>query len=132
MAEFKEREQYYADLKGGWETSLVEEPTEDHPANLVSSKLTYFDDNFHSPVLDIDFPAQLIPSTTEGHFHLYLDGLEMSWDKYKALLIALGEAGVIGQGYLSHALERGMTTVRLPGLKKTSDEYFKSDEEEPW
>lgn len=45
--------------------------------NLVSSKM-YNEHGYldrHSPVLDIDFPARLLPSTTEGHFHSYLDGL---------------------------------------------------------
>ena len=27
----------------------------------------------HRPILDLDFPAALVPSTTPGHFHLYLD-----------------------------------------------------------
>lgn len=71
----------------------------------------------HRPVLDIDFPAALIPSTTPGHFHLYLDK-PMPWGKYKALLKALADAGIIERGYLSASIGRQYTSVRLPWVRK--------------
>ena len=80
-------------------------------AILVSSLC---EDGNHAPVLDIDFEAQLIPSSTQGHFHLYLDK-KMSWHKYKQLLEALYEAGIIQRGYYESSLERGQTMVLLPG-----------------
>lgn len=73
----------------------------------------------HRPVLDIDFPAALIPSTTPGHFHLYLDK-PMGWSQYSRLLGALAEAGIIEQGYLGASIDRGYTSVRLPWVKKES------------
>lgn len=78
----------------------------------------------HKLVLDVDLPAQLIPSTTEGHFHLYVDTV-IEHDKWEALLIALAEAGVIEPGYMRASIARGFTAVRLPWVKKTSEETKK-------
>lgn len=72
---------------------------------------------YHRPVLDIDIPARLLPSSTPGHHHLYLD-IDVPWDKYEALLKALADARVIEEGYVLAALERKATFVRLPWVKK--------------
>lgn len=85
------------------------------PAHLVGSEL---ENGLHSPVLDIDFPARLVPSATPGHFHLYFDGLELSWIRYVPLLEALGEAGVIEPGYAGASIARGGTFVRTPEFPK--------------
>lgn len=71
----------------------------------------------HRPILDIDFPSALIPSTTPGHFHLYLDK-EMPWDAYEELLQALGKAGILESGYVAASIARDYTSVRLPWIKK--------------
>jgi hypothetical protein len=92
-------------------------------ANLVSSRLAFDDKEdvfgkWHSPVLDIDFEAQLVPSSTPGHYHLYLDGLRLQWSAYKKLLAALAEAGVIQEGYYENSVRRQMTCVRPPHVRK--------------
>lgn len=84
-------------------------------ANLVSSKLR--DSNLHAPVLDIDFWSVLLPSSTEGHYHLYLDK-PMTWRTYRRLLRALAKAGVIERGYYKAAKARRATFVRKPGVVK--------------
>src|SRR5690606_13180081 len=71
----------------------------------------------HRPVIDIDFPVKLIPSSTEGHFHLYIDR-EMSWVHYLGILEALVDAGVVERGYVEAAKRRGFTAVRLPWIAK--------------
>lgn len=71
----------------------------------------------HKPLLDIDMPVTLIPSTTPGHFHLFIDH-EMPWPKYAALLEALRDAGIVEQGYVDASFQRGYTAVRLPWIKK--------------
>lgn len=91
---------------------------EGHPldeANVVSSECV---DGQHRPVLDLDFECQLVPSSTPGHFHLYLDGLALPWWKYDALLKALADAGVIQHGYYTASRHRRATMVRLPGVSK--------------
>lgn len=88
-------------------------------ANVITS----LDDNvfsssrMHRPVLDIDFPAQLIPSSTPGHFHLYIEKA-MTWPQYQVLLKALAEVGIIQNGYAQASIRRGFTAVRLPWIKK--------------
>lgn len=105
-------------------------------ANLVSSLL---ENGAHSPVLDLDFSARLIPSSTEGHFHLYLDGLEIPWDRYEPLLKALADAGVIGEGYAHHSIERGQSVLRREGVTKRGGKPVEppvlsryEDDEEPF
>ena len=82
---------------------------------LVVSSLCY--NGMHAPVLDIDFAAQLVPSTTDGHFHLYFDK-KMSWEQYKRLLHALFEAGIIQKGFLDMSLHRGQSMTLLPGIDR--------------
>jgi hypothetical protein len=74
-------------------------------------------DGNHRPVLDIDFPAALIPSSTPGHFHLYLDK-QLTTTQYMKLLDALAESGIIERGYASVSEARGYTSARLPWVKK--------------
>lgn len=73
----------------------------------------------HALVLDIDHPTWLVPSTTPGHFHLYVDvpsGIETS--DYEAILNALAVGGVIEWGYAGASKARGFTSVRLPWVEK--------------
>jgi hypothetical protein len=72
---------------------------------------------FHKPLLDIDMPVTLIPSSTPGHYHLLIDH-EMSWSEYASLMRALAEAGILEQGYVMASLERGFSAVRLPWIAK--------------
>src|SRR3989344_4402534 len=83
-------------------------------ANLVSS-LT--ENGLHAPVLDLDVPAYLIPSSTPGHSHLYID-VEIPWSVYRKLLRALARAGIIEDYFYKGALDREQTMVRPPWVKK--------------
>lgn len=85
-------------------------------ANLVSSALE--GDGMHAPVLDLDFPCALVPSSTPGHYHLYLDKV-MPWDEYGQLLWALRAAGVLQSGFVAAAISREQTMVRLPWVRKS-------------
>jgi len=75
----------------------------------------------HRPLLDIDFPAAVIPSSTEGHCHLYIDK-ELEWKEYKKLLNVLADLGIIEHGYRGASLARGYSALRLPWIKKKEDE----------
>lgn len=73
----------------------------------------------HALVIDIDHPAWLVKSTTEGHHHLYVDVPDgISEGYYFSLLNALANAGVIEQGYASASIARRHSDVRLPWVKK--------------
>jgi hypothetical protein len=86
----------------------------------VDSSITLVGDSFsitHKPVLDIDMPVIVVPSSTPGHHHLFIDK-EMSWDEYHRLLNVLAEVGIIEEGYLGAAVMREHTAVRLQGVTK--------------
>jgi hypothetical protein len=85
-------------------------------ANIVSSKVRGSEDR-HILALDIDFPAMLIPSSTEGHFHLYVDK-EMSWPQLELVLETLAYAGVIEGGYAKASISRRHTSLRTPWTSK--------------
>lgn len=74
----------------------------------------------HRPVLDIDFPAALLPSSTPGHYHLFLDK-KMSWQQYSRLLNVLSEVGIIEDGYADASNNREFSSVRLPWVKKDEE-----------
>jgi hypothetical protein len=94
------------------ERVLMNDPNE---ANLIASKLV--GSEMHKPVLDIDLPISAIPTSTDGHYHLYIDK-EMSWEHLEGILEAFVAAGVVEPGYLNASMSRKMTFVRKPGVKK--------------
>ncbi len=83
-------------------------------ANLVSSLCR---DGLHRPVLDIDFPARLVPSSTEGHFHLYLE-VALPEADYLELVRALGRAHILSPFYVKASEVRGATFCRPEWVKK--------------
>ena len=85
-------------------------------ANVVSSET---EQGTHLPILDLDFPAVLLPSSTEGHFHLYLQR-EVEWSKYEKVLDDMKDAGLLQKGYVEHSKSRKGTFLRLPWVKKRS------------
>ena len=85
-------------------------------ANVVTSQVAGAP-SLHRIMLDIDFEAHLIPSSTEGHYHLYLDRM-LSWDEYKKVLDVLGEVGILQPGYVAASKKKGATYLRLPWVKK--------------
>lgn len=89
----------------------------DEQATMVSSELKGCA-GYHSPILDIDFPARLVPSTTPGHFHLYLDGIALPWKHYARLLRALERAGILEPGYVEASLKRRATHLWKAGWRK--------------
>lgn len=80
-------------------------------ADLVTSELT---DGRHAPALDLDVPAYLVPSRTEGHHHLYIE-VPCSWKQYRKLLKALRDCGIIEPGYYRASVKAGRTHLRKPG-----------------
>lgn len=110
--------------------------------NLVSSLC---EDGLHRLAIDVDrevvgvdgrddfwivngprsvFPGDkltIIPSSTEGHFHVYgTKGYE--WEEYEALLESAMMRGVISGGYKRFSIRDGMSTLRPPWVKKTRDQ----------
>lgn len=98
------------------------EVTDIGQAKAVSSEVTggiAFSNGqpLHMVMLDLDMPAHLVPSSTPGHSHLYIEAV-MDWPRYEALLWALAEAGVIERGYAEVSIKRQATFLRLPWVRK--------------
>lgn len=84
-------------------------------ANLVSSALE--GNHWHAPVLDIDFPVSVVPSSTPGHFHLYIDA-PMGWEVYRTLLEALRDAGILQWGFVENSIIQKQSSLRVPWVRK--------------
>lgn len=92
-----------------------EEVTSLDDANIVSSQFRGSD--HHMVILDLDVPAALVPSSTPGHSHLYIQS-RMGWETYSNLLDALSAAGILEPGYVGASKARKFTGVRLPWISK--------------
>jgi hypothetical protein len=77
-------------------------------ANLISS-LT--DDGFHMPAIDLDLPTKLVPSSTEGHYHLFIDH-KLSAENYWKLLSCLVDVGIVERGFYELSEARGASFLR--------------------
>jgi len=69
------------------------------------------------PSFEIKVPTRVLASSTEGHFHVYLDA-EISAVSHDTLLDALEETGVIGSDFRAMAKRNGTTLLIKPGLTK--------------
>ena len=75
----------------------------------------------HNLLLDIDRPAELVESSTPGHYHLYVEllgGEGIDWEDYVAFLHAAAKIGLIESGYAYASQARGYTALRLPWVSK--------------
>jgi hypothetical protein len=93
-----------------------QEATHDN-ATLVTSRLP---NGNHMVAIDIDRECMLVPTGTEGHYHLYVN-VEMTKRQYFSLLNALTMAGVIEAGFYAHAVRRGRSFLRYPGVTKKNE-----------
>lgn len=101
-------------------SAVPEVVTDLNKANVITSKVDVGSSEAaptHKPVLDIDLPVTLIPSSTPGHFHLFIDKA-MTWENYAKLMDVLAEVGILESGYVNASKDRGFTAVRVPWVKK--------------
>jgi hypothetical protein len=90
-------------------------PTDLAESTLITSEVLGTDK--HKPCIDVDLPVRVYPSSTLGHFHLYIDK-EMTWWQYRMLLRALVKAGVVEKGFYRASVARKATHLRLPWVRK--------------
>jgi hypothetical protein len=91
-------------------------------ANAISSAIREPDRNSwatyrHTVALDIDHRVRVVPSSTPGNGHLYID-VPMEWEQYEKLLKVLAEVGIIEEGYAGASIRRRATHLRLPWVRK--------------
>lgn len=91
-------------------------------ANLVSS---LSDDGKQYPIIDLDIPHHIRPSSREGHSHLYLD-VPVSKPRWVALMWGLYMAGVIDKGFFWWSLRRGQNFARINSTKSEEELTFRS------
>lgn len=102
-------------------------------ANVVSSERTDWPGKAkrHAVLLDLDVPAYLVPSTTPGHSHLYVD-LNLTEEAYFDFLDACAKVGLIEEGYAGASKAKGGTYLRLPWVKKEKREFKTPEPLDPW
>lgn len=130
------------------------------PANAIASHLwnsrQQAPSHLHRPCLDLDgetTPASLhviaamlaaacdvavpvesmilVPSSTPGHHHLYVETIVPEVG-YMVALMALATAGYIEHGYALVSIRRRATFLRLPGVLKAGATPAAPDDEVPW
>lgn len=104
----------------GAEPDLEAVVTDLERANIITSEVAGSPGR-HKVVLDVDMPVHIEPSSTEGHFHLFIDK-ELTWDEYSRLLWVMADVGLLEEGYVSASDARRYTAVRLPWVKKNPRE----------
>lgn len=119
LSRFRHNLRYLHDLdaranSNGPHAAGVEADVKD--ANLITSEMTDMA-GFHTLMIDLDVPATLVPSSTPGHTHLYVD-VAMPWHRLSTLLVALADAGVVEEGYAAASIKIGRTALRPPWVKK--------------
>lgn len=79
----------------------------------------------HRLLLDLDFDAALIPSSTPGHNHLYIDK-ELTKEQVDKVVAVLNEVGILQDGVKNGYNRRGALSLRLPWIDKDryEDNYF--------
>ena len=95
----------------------LDKTTDIAEANAITSVIADDPEGLHKLILDVDFPVQAIPSTTPGHYHLYIDKA-LSWDDLEGVFTAMADAGLVERGYARACSDQRFTTVRLPWVKK--------------
>lgn len=72
----------------------------------------------HKLVLDLDFECRLVPSSSPGCYHLYLDGLDLDAVQARAVVRAMGVQGVLEAGFAKTMSRDGRVCVRTTDTKK--------------
>lgn len=105
-----------------YEVGIDREETDLAKANVVSSEIKaggLFGATRHVVALDIDHPAYLVPSSTPGHSHLYVDiSGGIPHEDYMEFLSAAAKIGLIEPGYAEVSRKRGHSDLRLPWVTK--------------
>lgn len=91
-------------------------------AVMITSNLVA-DPGYHLIAIDLDIPAALVPSSTPGHSHLYIDQA-LTWEQYQHLLGTLAALNIIEMGYFLASMNRKATALRAPGVEKKPDDQF--------
>jgi len=87
-----------------------------HPAGIASYRMPD-EQLLIEAAFRLTCPARLVSSSSEGHFHLYLE-TEIGWNAYLRLMRAMAEVGLLETGWVDLSERRKMAMLRKPGVKK--------------
>jgi hypothetical protein len=91
---------------------------EGREVNVITSKVN--GRRKHKVVLDLDYDAALIPTSTPGHFHLLIDK-DVDEDAYEDFLLACHNIGLIADGNLNQWSMHRRQFLRLPHVRKSKE-----------
>lgn len=90
-------------------------------ANLIGSQFVEGRHPLHKLFIDLDVEHWYVPSSTEGHGHLYVN-VDLTPEELQELMNTLAGYGIVGKGWAYQVQGRGENTFRLPGHYKTEQE----------
>jgi hypothetical protein len=101
---------------------ILDDFTPLHESNSIGSRVISSDRYIghyvaHKPVLDLDMDVLVLPSSTPGHHHLYIDRA-MPWNEYSLLLNVLAHVGILQDGYVRASHHRSESFLRTPWTRK--------------
>jgi hypothetical protein len=103
-----------------WVTSMGIRVSRMEDANLLTSRIEATidtEEEKHFIIMDVDHEAELIPSSTPGHYHLYIYH-EVTKEQLDKFVAVAREIGLIQQGIVRGYKERGVLCLRKPGVVK--------------
>lgn len=109
-------------LRASLEAGLIERKTFEDEFSYFAMRTEPIDHH----EIRFDVPVIVLPSTSPGHFHIYIEK-EMAWPVYLRLLQAMMKIGFLEFGFVAAAERREMTMLVKPGMKnprKTEDEHI--------
>lgn len=97
-------------------------------AQIITSRIDGKSE-LHSPILDLDIPHALVPSSTPGRAHLYL-GVKLDTNEMNRLVDTLVEVGILQRGIGAQWRRHGHLGARLPWVKKGEDRSWLSQQQD--
>lgn len=102
---------------------ILRDHTPLHESNSIGSRVVSDTGRYighyvaHKPVLDLDMDVLVLPSSTPGHHHLYIDHA-MPWNEYSLLMNVLAHVGILQDGYVRASHHRSESFLRTPWTRK--------------
>jgi hypothetical protein len=113
--------QYFTVLRRLIEFGFVEYTFYDTAKNLYGpddSTNIHTDMIIKNPLLEISTYMKIVPSSSKGHFHLYLESAVCTWDQYLELLTVMKEAGWIDEGFVDRSKTYKRSFLLKPGITR--------------
>lgn len=125
LSDDSEDKEAWVDVRDLFQVETEEE------ANLIGSKFVSGRHELHKVFIDLDVEHYYVPSSTEGHGHLYIN-VDLTREELGTLMGTLCKFGIVGDGWRYQIQARGENTFRLPGNKKKPVETLSNETDCPF